>query len=74
MDRLGPGFLIPVGVTIVVALIISGIGNLLLFVREASGGSALVPVWVALGLALIVLIACSYLASQNPPGGQRRPR
>jgi hypothetical protein len=64
MNRLFLALAIPAGVVAFVALLIVGIGSLLLNVREWAGGNKLVPVAVALTLTALVAITATLLATQ----------
>lgn len=64
MQRIAPTVLLPLIVLAIVFVIITGIGNLLLAVRYATG-SVFPPVFVALGLAVAVLAVCTFLATRS---------
>lgn len=55
--------LLPLIVIAIVFALITGIGNLLLAV--AYGMGKMTAVWTALGLALVVLSVCTFLATRT---------
>ena len=68
MNRLVPAFVIPVGVTIVVILIVFGYSRVLLALVRVD---AIWSTTAAIVAALVILGVCAFLA--NRPGGSGPP-